>query len=99
VYHDWSWQPIWRHIGILQEALRNLGKPFGLLYLTAKPRLDIWWLDSRWWLAQRPMRLVAVISMLLFIGAVAVGGVIILRRALRSPVATPVATRSALAPE
>src|SRR5207302_1900255 len=26
VYHDWSWQPIWRHVGVLSDELGNLGK-------------------------------------------------------------------------
>ena len=69
VYHDWSWQPIWRHIGVLSDELGNVGKPYGLLYLTGKPRLDIWWLDDRWWLTQHPNRFAAALMMLLFIAA------------------------------
>ena len=34
---------------MLSDELGNLGKPFGLLYLTGKPRVDLWWLDDRWW--------------------------------------------------
>jgi hypothetical protein len=85
IYHDLSWQPIWRHISVLGDELRNLGKPFGLLYLTGKPRLDLWWLDDRWWLSNHPSRFVAALLVLLFIGALAVGGAFIFRRALRSP--------------
>ena len=89
VYHDWSWQPIWRHLGVLGDALGNLGKPYGVLFLTGKPRLDIWWLDDRWWLSQRPSRIVAALMMLAFISALAAAGSVIIRRALRSPPAAP----------
>jgi hypothetical protein len=91
VYHDWSWQPIWRHIGVLRDELGNVGQPYGLLFLTGKPRLDIWWLDDRWWLTQHPGRFAAAVVMLLFIAALAVGGAVIIRRALRSPVAVTAA--------
>ncbi|MDQ1449276.1 MAG: hypothetical protein QOC79_2247, partial [Actinomycetota bacterium] len=40
VYHDWSWQPIWRNLGVLGDALSNVGKPYGFLYVTGRPRLD-----------------------------------------------------------
>jgi hypothetical protein len=101
IYHDWSWQPIWRHIGVLSDELRNLGKPYGLLYLTGKPRLDVWWLDDRWWLSQHPTRIVAALMMLLIIGALAMGGVVVFRRALRSPLveAVPVKTKAQIARE
>jgi hypothetical protein len=85
IYHNWSWQPIGRHISELKDELGNFGKPYGLLFLTGKPRLDIWWLDDRWWLSQHPGRIVAALMMLAFIGALAVGGSVIIRRALRSP--------------
>jgi hypothetical protein len=87
VYHDWSFQPIWRHIGVLSDAVSNFGTPYGLLYVTGKPRLDLWWLDDRWWLTQHPNRFIAAILMLLFIGALAAGGSFIIARARRSPAA------------
>jgi len=99
IYHNWSWQPIGRHISVLKAELGNLGKPFGLLYLTGKPRLDIWWLDDRWWLSQHPRRIAAAVVMLLFIGALAVGGAVTLRRAMRGPVAAETPPGSRLAPE
>ena len=99
IYHDWSWQPIGRHISVLKDELANLGEPFGLLYLSGKPRLDIWWLDDRWWLSEQPGRIAAALLMLLFIGALAVGGAIIFRRALRSPLPASTATGPSLAAE
>ncbi|MDQ1510933.1 MAG: hypothetical protein QOG50_2777, partial [Actinomycetota bacterium] len=99
IYHDWSWQPIGRHISVLSDELGNVGKPYGLLFLTGKPRLDIWWLDDRWWLAQHPSRIAAALLMLLFIGALAVGGAVIFRRALRSPLSAAATTEPRLAPE
>ena len=92
VYHDWSWQPIWRSIRVLSDEVGNFGKPYGLLYLTGKPRLDLWWLDDRWWLTQHPNRFTAATLMLLFIAALAVSGFVIVRRALHSPVAVAAAT-------
>jgi hypothetical protein len=85
VYHDWAWQPIWRHLGVLGNEWGNLGKPYGLLYLTGQPRLDLWWLDDRWWLSQHTGRLTAVILMMLTIAALAAGGAFIISRALRGP--------------
>jgi hypothetical protein len=104
IYRRLSWQPIWRHMSVLGDEFRNLGKPFGLLYMTGKPRLDLWWLDDRWWLSNHPSRIVVALMMLLFIGALAVGGIVIFRRALRSPLVdtpapTPVKTKAQVAPE
>jgi hypothetical protein len=87
VHNDWAWQPIWHHLGVLADELRNLGKPYGLLYVTGQPRLDFWWLDDRWWLAQHPIRMVAAVMMVLLIGVLAAGGALVFRRALRSPLA------------
>lgn len=84
IHFEWAWQPIAKLVPLLGEELGNLGKPYGILYLTGEPRVDVWWLDDRWWLSQRPMRVVAATTMLLVIGAIALSGFLIIRRALRS---------------
>jgi hypothetical protein len=83
VYHDWSWNPIWRQLGLLGNAWGNLGKPYGILYMTGQPRIDFWWLDDRWWLSQHVGRLIAAILMLFAIAALAAGGAYIIQRTLR----------------
>ena len=98
VYHDWAWNPIWKHLGILGNEWGNFGKPFGLLYLTGQPRFDLWWLDDRWWLSQHSGRLAAAILMLSGIAALAGGGLFIIQRARRTA-NTPAGTRPRLLPK
>ena len=87
MYHDWSWKPIWHHVKILGQEWGNFGRPYGLLYMKGQPRFDVWWLDDRWWILGRPQRLMAATLMLLIIVGLAVSGALILRNALRRPVA------------
>ncbi len=94
VYHDWSWNPIWHTLGLVGNAWGNLGKPYGILYMTGQPRIDFWWLDDRWWLSQHVGRLTAAIMMLLGIAALAGGGIYIIQRTLR-PNRTPAAATKA----
>ena len=87
IYHQVSRQPIWHHVKILVQEWGNLGRPYGLLYLKSQPRLDVWWLDDRWWITAHPGRLTAALLMVLVVAALAISGALILRSALRSPVA------------
>jgi hypothetical protein len=92
VYHDWSWNPIWHHIKILGQEWGNFGRPFGFLYMKGLPRFDVWWLDDRWWITGHPGRFAAGGLMLLVVVALAIAGVVILRNALRKPVAIATAS-------
>jgi hypothetical protein len=88
LHNDISRQPIAHHVNILVQEWGNLGRPYGQLYLKAQPRLDVWWLDDRWWILAHPGRLTAAVLMLLVIASLAISGALILRNALRKPVAT-----------
>jgi hypothetical protein len=85
IWHDWSLQPIGHHVSVLAHEVGNFGHPYGLLYLTGKPRLDIWWLDDRWWITQHPGRLAFALLALAVIGALAIGGGLVMARARRIP--------------
>jgi hypothetical protein len=87
VYHDWSWNPIWHHLKILGQEWGNFGRPYGLLYMTGKPRIDLWWLDDRWWILDHPRRLLFAALMVSIIAGLAISGAVILRNTLRPPVA------------
>jgi hypothetical protein len=87
VYHDWSWQPIWHHVKILGQEWGNVGRPFGYLYMRGQPRLDVWWLDDRWWITGHPGRFAAGLLMVVVVAAIAISGAVILRSAMRRPVA------------
>src|SRR6185436_7788157 len=87
IYHDLAWQPIWKHIGVLGDGISNLDKPAGLLFITGQPRVDIWWLDDRWWLLKHPNRLAFLIIMLTVIVALGVFGYRMIRGELNKPVA------------
>ncbi len=95
VYHDWSWNPIWRHVKILGQEWGNFGRPFGLLYLTGQPRFDFWWMDDRWWILDHSRRVLFAVLMLLVIASLAISGALILRNALLRPVAPASADVSA----
>ncbi len=92
VYHDWSWNPIWHHVKILGQEWGNFGRPYGLLYMRGQPRLDVWWLDDRWWISGHPGRFLAGGLLLLVIAALAIAGAVILRNAMRRPVVTAAAS-------
>jgi hypothetical protein len=87
VYHEWSWNPIWHHVKIFGQEWGNLGRPYGLLYMKGQARFDVWWLDDRWWILDHPRRFMAAALMVLIIVGLAVSGALILRNALRRPVA------------
>jgi len=87
LYHQVSRQPIWHHVKILVQEWGNLGRPYGLLYLKSQPRVDVWWLDDRWWITAHPGRLTAAVLMVLVVVALAISGALVMRSALRSPVA------------
>jgi len=87
IYHRVGQQPIWHHVKILVQEWGNLGRPYGLLYLKSQPRVDVWWLDDRWWITAHPGRLTAAVLMVLVVVALAISGALVMRSALRSPVA------------